>query len=223
MVWSVGVFALAFTACKNTSTEGGDQNASAATAEGQPAGGTDALKIGDKAPVFELMNVDGTTYSLKDVRDANGKKPKGYIVTFTCNTCPYANGYESRIIALHQKYAAFGYPVVAIQPNDPEAQPGDSFEAMQQRAQEKSYPFLYLFDAEQSVYPSYGATRTPEVFLLDSDFVLRYHGAIDDAPEDPEEATAKYVEAAITAIDAGQMPNPADVKAIGCNIKPKKS
>jgi len=192
----------------------------AATMAFRTAGG---LKVGDKAPDFKLKNVDGKMYSLEDVKDANGKKPKGYVVVFTCNTCPYAQMYEDRIVDLHRQLSAKGYPVVAIQPNDTAVQPGDSFAKMQERAKEKKFDFLYLFDDGQKVYPQYGAARTPEVYLLDKDLVVRYHGAIDDNAQDASAVQTNYVTNAVAAIEKGQEPSPADVKAIGCSIKFKKS
>ena len=174
--------------------------------------------VGDKATDFKLKNVDGKTYSLADIKDV-----KGYVVIFTCNACPYAQGYEQRIIDLHNKYASQGYPVVAINPNDPAVQPGDSFEKMQERSKDKKYPFLYLFDEKQEIYPQFGATRTPHVFLLDKDMVVKYIGAIDDSPEDASSAETKYLENAIEALKAGKNPEPAMTKSIGCGIKKKKS
>lgn len=185
---------------------------------------TDAMgvKVGDKAPAFNLKNIDGKMYSFENIKDANGNTPKGYVVTFTCNTCPYAVMYEDRLIALHNTLSPKGYPVVAIQPNDPEVKEGDDFASMQQRAQEKSFPFLYLMDEGQAIYPQYGASRTPEIYLVDADQIVRYHGAIDDNAQDAEAVTVNYVEKAVEAIENGQEPNPADVKAIGCTIKTKK-
>ncbi|RMF02594.1 MAG: thioredoxin family protein [Bacteroidetes bacterium] len=180
------------------------------------------VKVGDKAPDFELKNVDGQLYSFANITAADGAPAKGYIVTFTCNTCPYAVAYEDRLIALHHKLAPMGYPVVAIQPNDPEVKEGDSFEAMQARHQEKGFPFLYLLDEGQKIYPQYGASRTPEVYLVDANRIVRYHGAIDDNAQDAEAVTVNYVEKAVEAIEAGRDPDPADVKAIGCTIKTKK-
>lgn len=175
------------------------------------------LHIGEKATDFSLKNIDGKTVSMSDYKDA-----KGYIVVFTCNHCPYAKMYEQRIIDLHNDYAAKGYPVIAINPNDPEVQPADSYEEMQNRAKEKSYPFPYLFDEAQSVYPKFGATRTPHVFLLDKALIVQYIGAIDNSPQDASEVTEKYVENAIDALEKGRKPKVTTTKAIGCSIKTKR-
>ncbi|MDW7694607.1 thioredoxin family protein [Flammeovirgaceae bacterium SG7u.111] len=171
--------------------------------------------IGEKAPDFKLKNVDGKEYSFENIMDSEGKKPEGYIVIFTCNTCPVAQANEQRIIDLHKKYGAKGYPVVAIQPNDPKIKAGDSFEEMKK----KNYPFLYLFDEGQTVYPQYGATKTPEVFIVDKDLKVRYHGAIDDNARDADGVDEKFVEKAIGALMKGEAPSPAKTKAIGCGIK----
>lgn len=177
------------------------------------------IEIGDKAPEFKLKNIDGKEYSFDNIKDANGNKPKGYILVFTCNTCPYAQANEQRLIDLHNKYAPKGYPVVAIQPNDPAVQPGDNFQAMKENAKEKGFPFLYLLDDGQKVFPKYGATKTPEVYLLDANRVLRYHGAIDDSPRDEGGVSKKFVAEAIKAIDAGKDPENKTTKAVGCSIK----
>lgn len=181
--------------------------------------GDPGIGIGDKAPDFNLKNVDGKMYALDKITDTQGEKPRGYIIVFTCNTCPFAKANEDRLINLHQKYAPKGYPVVAIQPNNPELKPGDSFEAMQRNAEEKSFPFLYLFDEKQEVYPAYGAIKTPEVFLLDEDYVLRYHGAIDDSPMQANNVNEKYLENAIASVEAGTDPKVRTTKSIGCAIQ----
>jgi len=181
--------------------------------------GTRGVKVGEKAPDFKLKNIDGKEYSFENIKDGKGNKPKGYIVIFTCNTCPIAKANEQRIIQLHEKYASKGYPVVAIQPNDPNVMPGDSFEAMKSNAKEKGFDFLYLFDDGQEVYPKYGATKTPEVYLVDSNLTVRYHGAIDDNARDEESVKEKFLENAIKSIDEGKDPKPATTKAVGCGIK----
>ena len=179
------------------------------------------LDIGQTAPDFKLKNVDGRLLSLADIKDANGNAPKGYIVTFTCNTCPYAVMYEDRIIELHNKYAPLGWPVVAIQPNDTVKKPLDGFEEMQIRVKEKNIPYAYLIDENQAVYPKYGATKTPHVFLLDAARTVKYIGAIDNNPQDAADATRHYVAEAIDAVESGKTPDPTVTKAIGCGIKSK--
>jgi len=176
----------------------------------------DAYKVGEQAADFSLKNVDGTMVALKDYKGVNG-----YIVVFTCNTCPYAVMYEDRIIELHNKYAPMGYPVVAINPNDPSVKSGDDFASMQARAKEKNFPFKYLFDDGQKVFPAFGALRTPHVFLLDANRYVRYIGAIDDNAQNPSEVSVKYLENAIAALKSGNNPDPSETKAIGCTIKVK--
>ncbi|MCB0651778.1 MAG: thioredoxin family protein [Saprospiraceae bacterium] len=174
----------------------------------------EGLQVGDIAPQIDLKGVDGKNFSFEPSEEI-----KGWIVTFTCNTCPYAVLYEDRLIALHNEMAPKGWPVIAINPNDPAAQPGDSFDKMIERAKEKNFPFKYLFDEGQHVYPDYGASRTPHVFLLDKTRKVRYIGAIDDSARDPEAVNVRYVAEAIKAIENGQEPNPSFTKAIGCSIK----
>jgi peroxiredoxin len=177
-------------------------------------------KVGDKAANFTLKNIDGAMVSLSDF-----SSQKGVIVVFTCNHCPFAKMYESRIIDLHNKFSAKGFPVVAINPNDPVAEPEDSFENMQKRAKEKSFPFKYIFDETQATSKTYGATRTPHVYLLKNDggsFTVSYIGAIDDNHSDAANVKEKYLDKAITALIGNSKPNPENTKAIGCGIKWKK-
>ncbi|MFN7831077.1 MAG: thioredoxin family protein [Bacteroidota bacterium] len=181
-----------------------------------PAPAPAGYVIGDVAEDFRLMNVDGRFVSLSDYKD-----PKGFLVVFTCNHCPYAQLYEQRIIDLHNKYAPRGIQVIAINPNSPTVVPEDSFEEMKIRARQKKYPFAYLFDEEQKVFPRFGATRTPHVFLLDSELKVRYIGAIDDNPEVPSGAKKRYAEDAMDAVLRGEMPFPNYTRAVGCTIKKK--
>ncbi|QKG79440.1 thioredoxin family protein [Tenuifilum thalassicum] len=178
------------------------------------------LKIGDKAPDFRLKNVDGKMISLADYKDA-----KGFIVIFSCNHCPFVKAYEDRIIELHKKFEPKGFPVVAINSNDPNVVPEDSYEKMIERAKEKDFPFAYLFDEGQNVYPKYGATRTPHVFILSKNkgnLVVEYIGTIDDNYKDASAVKTKYVEDAVNALLAGKKPPVTETKAIGCSIKVKK-
>ncbi len=183
---------------------------------------TDGVSVGDTAPDFNLKNVDGEMVSFASITNEDGSATKGYILTFTCNTCPYAVMYEDRLIALHNKYAPRGWPVVAIMPNDPDVKPGDSFDAMKVRSEEKEFPFAYLYDDGQKVYPQYGATKTPHIFLVDNTRKVRYIGAIDNNPQDADAVTKHYLEGAIAAVEAGNEPDPDYTKAVGCSIKVKK-
>lgn len=174
-------------------------------------------KIGDIAEDFSLKNIDGKMVSLSDYKDA-----KGFIVTFTCNTCPYAVMYEDRIVALDKKYASKGYPVVAIMPNNTSIKPGDNLEAMKQRAKDKGFTFPYLIDAGQDVFPKFGATKTPHIFVLDKTkkgLEVKYIGAIDDNYKDASAVKTKYVENAVDALIEGNEVPQKETKAIGCSIK----
>src|SRR5210317_303460 len=176
-----------------------------------------SLKIGDSAPDFNLKDVDGKMVSM-----ANYKNAKGFIVIFTCNTCPYSIAYEDRIIALDKKYKDEGYPVIAVNPNNPAAQPGDSYALMQERAKEKGFTFPYLLDVGQEVYPKYGATRTPHVFLLQKEageLIVKYIGAIDNNSKDASQVTEKFTENAVDALLAGKAIEKTTTRAIGCSIK----
>ena len=170
-------------------------------------------KIGEVATDFKLKNVDGKMFSLSDIENA-----KGYIVTFTCNECPFAKMYEDRLIDIHNKYASKGYSVVAINPNSPE-NADEGFEAMQKRATEKGFPFVYLVDEGQEIYPQYGAVRTPHVFLLDKERKVQYIGSVDDNSRSAKDVKVKFLENAIEALEKGEKPNPNLTKAIGCPIK----
>ena len=178
-------------------------------------------EVGDIATDFKLENIDGKMVSLADYTEA-----KGFIVIFTCNTCPYAVQYEDRIIALDKKYGSKGYPVIAIQPNDPDVQPGDSMEAMKARAASKGFTFPYLMDKGQKIYPQYGATKTPHVYILEKTNkgnVVKYIGAIDDNYKDASAVNVKYAENALDALLAGNEVSETTTRAIGCSIKVKKS
>jgi peroxiredoxin len=174
-------------------------------------------KIGDVATDFKLKSVDGSWVSLPDQADA-----KGALVIFSCNTCPYVVAYEDRMIDLHQKYAAKGYPVIAINANDDKVSPGDSFEKMKERSKSKKFPFAYVHDQSQEVIKAYGASRTPHVYLLHKegdDFIVKYIGAIDNNYQDPTGVSEKYVEEALEDVMNGRKVAVESTKAIGCTIK----
>lgn len=176
----------------------------------------DGYEVGDVVNDFKLKNVDGKNLSMAD-----DKTVKGYIIVFTCNTCPVAKAYEQRIIALHDKYKSAGYPVIAINPNDAVRSPGDSFEGMQERAKEKGYTFPYLMDETQEITKSFGAKSTPTTYIVSkkgADFILAYKGAIDNDMHG-DNISSKFVEDAMAEIVGGKAVSKSSTKAFGCGIK----
>ncbi|MGE0638621.1 MAG: thioredoxin family protein [Bacteroidia bacterium] len=183
----------------------------------KPDGG---YKVGDVATDFKLKNVTGSMIELGD-----NKVAQGFIVIFTCNHCPFSVKYEDRINELNKKYAQKGYPVVAINSNDAAQYEEDNFEGMVKRAKEKDFSFPYLHDETQAIARSYGATRTPHVYIVQKEkdnLIVKYIGAIDDNADDASAVKEKYVENAVDALLASKPVNPDFTKAIGCTIKWKK-
>jgi len=178
-------------------------------------------KPGDIADDFTLRNVTGSDVSLSSIKDA-----KGFIVVFMCNTCPMVKAYEERIIDLNKKFSGKGYPVIAINGNDKNVSPGDSYEEMQKLAKSKGYGFQYLYDDSQEVTRKYGATNTPHVYVLsrkDGKLKVEYVGAIDNNSDNASMADKKYVEDAVNALLSGGQVAVTQTKAIGCGIKWKKT
>jgi peroxiredoxin len=182
---------------------------------GRPIGS--GYGVGDSVADFKLKNIDGKMVGLSDFASA-----KGVIVIFDCNTCPFSKAYNDRIVALNKKYAAAGFPVVAINANDPSVSPGDSYEEMVAVAREKKYDFPYLVDEKQKVAKTFGATNTPHVFILkkeSNDFKVAYIGAIDNNARSASSADKKYVEEAVDALIQGKAVPTTKTKAVGCGIK----
>src|SRR5690554_7378706 len=217
----IAVGVLSLTACKKetTITEENVANDTLAPTE-EVAVERTGYKIGDNATDFSLIGTDDKMHSLSQYPDA-----KGFIIIFTCNHCPYVIAYEDRINALDAKYKPLGYPVIAINPNDASVQPEDSFDLMKVRAQEKGFTFPYLVDEGQKIYPQYGATKTPHVFILQKENgknIVKYIGAIDNNHENANDVSEKYVEAAVDALLAGNEIAVKETVAIGCTIKVKE-
>jgi peroxiredoxin len=178
-------------------------------------------KAGDTASDFSLKNVNGVMVSLSQFKDA-----RGFIVVFCCNTCPVVKKYEQRIIDLNTQFSGKGYPVIAINSNDRDVSPGDSFEEMQKKAKEDGYSFNYLYDESQQVAKLYGATNTPHVYVLskkDGKLIVEYVGAIDNNADDPSKADKKYVVNAVNALLGNQNVAVTSTRAIGCGIKWKRT
>lgn len=169
------------------------------------------LAIGESAPSWkELPGVDDQPHSLDDLKDA-----KAIVVVFTCNSCPYAVDYEDRLIDLHRDYRDKQVAVIAINVNKI---PQDSFAAMKERAEEKGFSFPYLYDETQQIAKDFGATYTPEFFVLNADRKICYMGAMDDDSQG-KAVTKTYVRDALDAVLQGNMPTTQETPAVGCRIR----
>jgi peroxiredoxin len=174
---------------------------------------THALLLGDKAPAFDLPATDGQRYSRNSFRDA-----PYLVVIFLANHCPYVSSWEDRIITIGKEYGHRHVAFVAISSNDAGKIPQDGFEEMRRRAEEKGYPFPYLYDEDQSVARAYGATRTPEIFVFDQERLLVYHGAVDSDFEEGS-GTEHYLREALNSLLSGQRILLPETPPLGCTIK----
>ncbi len=171
------------------------------------------IVIGSPAPTWtNLPGTDGKMHSLADLKDKDV-----IVVVFTCNSCPIALDYEDRIIALGKDYANSKVAVVAINVNTIAE---DRLDKMKIRATKKKYPFVYLYDETQKIAKDFGATYTPEFFVLNKERQVTYMGAMDDKNTETEVKT-KYLRQAIQAALAGQKYEPAETLARGCMIRYK--
>jgi peroxiredoxin len=176
------------------------------------------LQIGQIAPDFSLLGTDGRQHSLADFKDA-----KVAIVFFSCNHCPYVVGSEDRMIAFAKRYAPRGVKMMAINSNETDNHPGDSFEHMVQRANEKKFPFAYVRDDTQETARAYGALRTPHYYVFTKNdrgqWALRYTGRMDDNPRTPgAEKTHELADAVDALLDGRPVAVPV-TNPIGCNVK----
>ncbi len=172
------------------------------------------LKIGDKAPDFNLLGVDGKAYTLDSFR---GKKI--LVIVFMCNHCPYVQGSIERIKAMQSEFGIKGVQVVGINANDEVNYPEDNFDKMVEYAKNKKYNFVYLRDEDQTVANAYGAQCTPECFVFDEHRKLRYHGRIDNSPKDETQVQVHDLGNAIDALIHNRKVTIELTPAIGCSIK----
>jgi len=172
-----------------------------------------SVAIGQAAPGFALPTTDGGEASFDDAAGA-----PAVVVAFWCNHCPYVRAWEERFNDIAREYSDRGVVTVAIGANDATSHPADSFDNMVVRAAERRYVFAYARDETQEVARAYGAERTPEVFVLDADRRVVYHGAIDD-DADPDAASEPYLRRALDAVLDGRAPRLAETPPVGCTIK----
>lgn len=168
---------------------------------------------------FSLKNVDNTNVSFADFPNA-----KGFIMVFTCNHCPFAKLYTSRLNNLHRKYEKMGVPLLAVNPMDTLVYEEETFELMQQRAKSEHFAFPYLHDAMQTVGKSFNALHTPQAFVIwkeRNNWVVKYSGAIDDNGAEPSKATS-FVAKAVDELLQGKAVSSPKNKSIGCAIYYRK-
>ena len=174
------------------------------------------LPEGWQAQDFSLPATDGTTYSLSDFKDK-----QGLLVIFTCNHCPYAQSAWPLVVDLHKQFVS-QVAFAAINPNDAENYPDDSFKNMKSVADEFGVEFPYLHDETQKVAQAYQAQCTPDLYLFkNEDRVLKlyYHGRINDNWQNPDKATQENIKDALAALISGQEAPAQQPPSMGCSIK----
>src|SRR5918999_444028 len=165
------------------------------------------MQVGDEAMTFSLPGTDGTEHG-----------PDGItVVVFTCNHCPYALAWHDRLTQVARDYEGRAR-FLAVNPNNAETHPADSFDAMKDRVEaDGGWPHPYLRDESQEVARAYDARTTPDVFLLDADGRLRYRGAPDENYR--AELRAEWLREALDAVLAGEQPARPETEPVGCSVK----
>ena len=161
----------------------------------------------------KMKNVDGSMLSINDV-----KGEKGTLVIFTCNHCPFVIGWQDEMVKIGNTYKEKGIGVIFINSNDP-AVKGDTFEGMQELAKEEGYQFSYVVDSTSDVAKSFGAKKTPDVYLFDADGKLVYQGAVGEGGREPKSDGQPWLKDALDALLAGKAIENPQTKAVGCSIK----
>ncbi|NJR64430.1 MAG: thioredoxin family protein [Leptolyngbyaceae cyanobacterium CRU_2_3] len=174
--------------------------------------------IGSYAPDFELPGTDGLVHHL--TRYLERFQAVGVIIM--CNHCPYVRLYLDRLKQIQTDFQNQGFILIGINANDDQSHPEDSFERMSAFATEHQLNFPYLRDLTQDVARSFEAARTPEAFLIDGLGIVRYRGAIDDDPQNPQAVQAPYLRNAIAQLLALQAITVHSTTALGCSVKWRK-
>lgn len=174
------------------------------------------LALGSPVPMIEtkMKNVDGRDLSIADIA---GKK--GTLVVFSCNACPWAKAWETRIVEIGNQWSKRGIGTIVINSNDPSRAAEDDYTTMQARAKQRGMKYPYVVDETSDVARAFGATRTPEVFLFDAAGKLAYHGAVDDNAKEPKKVKERYLVSALQAVAAGRPVAMKETKSLGCTIK----
>ena len=180
---------------------------------------TPVCNFGWKAPDFRLPATDGKVYSLEDIRG-----PRGTLIMFICNHCPYVKAVIDRIVRDAKELQALGIGVAAICSNDAEAYPEDSFENMKRFAEEHGFTFPYLHDESQDVARAYDAVCTPDFFGFNADLELQYRGRLDASGRNPAppDVRRELFEAMKQVAETGRGPEH-QIPSMGCSIKWKQA
>lgn len=165
---------------------------------------------------IRMKDVSGKLISLADVRT-----PKGLLVMFSCNTCPYVEKNQARTRAIGSFALEKGIGFIVVNSNEGSRHSDDSYKDMQQYARAQQYAWPYTIDSKNELADAFGATRTPECYLFDSDGKLVYQGAIDDNPADETKVKRKHLELAITEMTEGKEVTVKKSRSVGCSIKRK--
>lgn len=174
------------------------------------------IEVGDVPPMMQvkMTDVSGESYSLRELNQDNG-----LLVIFSCNTCPFVLQWEDRYNELYDLCEENNIGMVLINSNEAKREGEDSIEKMKEKAKKEGYKMPYVVDKDHKVADAFEARTTPHVFFFNRDFKLAYRGLIDDNGEDKNAVSNAYLKDAILASIAGDVPNPAETKSIGCSIK----
>ncbi|MEL7532967.1 MAG: redoxin domain-containing protein [Bacteroidota bacterium] len=173
-------------------------------------------QLGDSIAAFSLPSINGLDWQFTDTQ-------KGFILVFISPSCPIVHMYSSRLQSLHDQYAPQGFPLVAVNSNHPLLSPQDSLPQLKAYAAQHAFSFPYLWDQDQSLARAFGASRTPQCFLValegKGSLHLRYIGAIDDNPRDASAVANKYLAKALEQQLQNLNPKQAYTRAAGCSIR----
>ena len=172
------------------------------------------LKLGAKAPDFNLPATDGKNYKLTDFSDA-----RVLVVFFTCNHCPFVTGSDECTRKTAEKYMKNGVRFVGINSNSENTYSEDSFDGMVKRMKQHNFPWLYLHDKSQDIARAYGALRTPHFYVFDSKRTLIYTGRGVDNPREAAKMRVNDLDRALEEHLSGKPVSVPMTNPIGCNIK----
>ncbi|MBW4692855.1 MAG: thioredoxin family protein [Lyngbya sp. HA4199-MV5] len=171
--------------------------------------------IGNYAPDFEIPGIDGSVHHLARYLE----RFRAVAVVFMCNHCPYVHRHLDRLKQIQAEFQDQGVTLIGINANDADRYPDDSFENMKRFAANHQLNFPYLRDVTQEVAQSFGAEKTPHIFLLNQNGVLCYSGSVDDSPNDPASVRVTYLRDAIAQILSNAPIRPTSTEPVGCSVK----